>query len=39
MSTMSLVRAGDSSSIFYVVPRYNSLTCIFTIKCPSPSIS
>lgn len=39
MSTMSLVRAGDSSSIFYVVPLYNSLTCIFTIKCPSPCIS
>ena len=38
-STMSLLRAGDSSSIFYVAPLCKSLMCIFTIKCPSPGIS
>jgi len=29
----------DSSSISCVVPLYNSLMCIFTIKCPSPGLS
>lgn len=37
--TTSPLRAGDFSSIFYVVPLYNALPRVFTIKCPSPGIS